>query len=374
MRVVHLADHMGYGGTVPHGLTKYLLMVLPRLAAAGHEVSAIFLREPHECGTELTRQGVGVQFLSAGRYDPLLPLRLSKAVMALNPDLVHATQVQSIMLARVLKVMGHRWPLVVHLHGLDRIGQPFRFINHRLPQPVTALCVSEAAKGPGETQFGLDPARLRTFYNAFDAAGFAASVKPGDAASLRAELGIPAEAPVVGLAGRFFALKANDRLVAVMPEILRQVPDAHAIFAGDGELRAPCEALATQLGVRERTHFLGHRGDVARITAACDVLTNTSPADNFPYTALEAYALARPVVGYRSGGMPELVNEGVTGFLAAPDDHAGFAAQIVRCLKDPQLRARLGAAGQAFVARFSIEGHVAEMLRLYDEIGRAKKS
>jgi len=356
---------MGYGGKVPHGMTTYLVIVLPLVRAAGHEVMACFLREPHDSARDLERQGVATRFINARRYDPTIPFKVAQVIREFKPDLVHATQVQAVAVARLLRGFGFRYSLLLHMHNLDVLPAPLRWANHCLPQPEQALCVSKAAMGPAITEFGLATRVVRVFYNAFDAARFGA-IGPEEGLQVRAELGIPAQAPVVGRAARFCLDKANDRLVRVMPEILRRVPDAHAILAGDGEERPGCEALARELGVAERTHFMGHRTDVARIVDACDVMTVTSPADTYPYAALEAYALGKPVIGYRAGGMPELVQHDVTGFLAEPDDHLAFARFIAQCLVDRPLRERLGAGGREFVRRFTIEGHVRELLDIYD--------
>jgi glycosyltransferase involved in cell wall biosynthesis len=363
VRILHLADHMGYGDTVPHGMTTYLLIVLPRVRAAGHELMACFLRGPHNSGRELQRQGIPTRFLNTRRYDPTIPMRVARIIGEFKPDLVHATQVQAVAVARLLRGMRARYPLLLHMHNLDVLPAPLRWVNHHLPQPELALCVSKAAMGPAIEQFGLAPQVLRVFYNAFDGARFADN---GTGGRVREELGIAPAAPVVGRAARFCVDKANDRLVRAMPEVLRRVPDAHAILAGDGPERADCEALARGLGVAERTHFLGHRTDVARVVAACDVMTVTSPEDTYPYAALEAYALAKPVIGYRAGGMPELVEPHVTGLLAEPDDHLAFAEHIAHCLADRSLSVRLGAAGKEFVKRFTIDVHVRDLLDIYE--------
>ncbi len=364
MRVLHLADHMGYGGTVPHGMTTYLLAVLPGVRAAGNEVKAVFLREPHTSARDLEKEGVSTGFVDAKRFDPTIPMKVASIIKEFKPDLVHATQVQAVLVARLLRGMGAKYSLVLHMHNLDVLSAPLRFVNHRLPQPEFALCVSKAAMGPAISQFGLKPEVCQVFYNAFDASRFA-DIGPAEAAQVRVELGIPADAPVVGRAARFFRDKANDRLVRAMPEILKAVPAAHAILAGDGEERPMCEALAAELGVTHRTHFLGHRTDMARVTSACDVLTITSPADTFPYATLEAYAVGKPVIGYRAGGMPEMVQDGVTGYLAEPDDHQGFAQHIARCLADPALCAQLALGARNFVSQFTIDKHVADLLGVY---------
>jgi glycosyltransferase involved in cell wall biosynthesis len=96
--------------------------------------------------------------------------------------------------------------------------------------------------------------------------------------------------------------------------------------------------------------FLGRRDDVADLLAACDVFVLPSRREGLGVAALEAMALARPVVASRVGGLAEAVEDGRTGLLVGPGDTAALAAALARLLREPELRARLGAAGPARVA------------------------
>lgn len=368
MRILHLADHMGYGGRVPHGMTTYLLLVLPRVRAAGHEVAAAFLREPHRSAMELEQQGVRTHFMDSARWNPLLLLSVARLIRKFNPDVVHATQVQAVLIARALKALGFRFRLVVHMHNLDRIPGALRWINRKLPQPEVALCVSRPTMKTAEREYGIDAARLRVFPNAFDAAAFLSS-GAGPQLDLRAELDLPASALVVGRVARFHVDKGNDRLVRAMRRIIEAVPQAVAVFAGDGPERQRCEAMGRQLGIADRLRFLGHRADIARIVAGCDVMTITSPAEPFGYVALEAFALGKPVIGFRAGGLPEVVTHEVDGLLAMADDETEFANLVVTALSQPALRARLATAARLAIERFSISEHVAALLAVYTRAG-----
>jgi len=170
---------------------------------------------------------------------------------------------------------------------------------------------------------------------------------------------------LIGRVARFHPDKANDRLVRAMPRILAKVPSAIAVFAGDGPERPRCESLARELGVSNQVRFLGHRDDIARLVAACELMTVTSPAEPFGFVALEAFAMGKPVVGFAAGGLPEVVTDDVDGLLAPRDDEAGFADRIVQLLLDAQLRARLSAAARRSIERFSIPRHIEALLAVY---------
>jgi glycosyltransferase involved in cell wall biosynthesis len=142
----------------------------------------------------------------------------------------------------------------------------------------------------------------------------------------------------------------------------------HVDVYGDGSARGALERRAQQLGVDVTFH--GHvPGAPARVLETADVVVVPSRAENLPMAALEAMAAALPVVGTRVGGVPELVEDGVTGFVVPPDDAPAMAAAIAKILADDSLRVAMGKAGAARVAdRFSGDGAARRHVVLYEEL------
>jgi glycosyltransferase involved in cell wall biosynthesis len=135
-------------------------------------------------------------------------------------------------------------------------------------------------------------------------------------------------------------------------------------LAGDGPLRDEVRALASPLGDRFTT--LGARSDAATVLAAADLVLLTSRAEGTPNVLLEAQMLGVPVVATRVGGVADAVDDGRTGILCAPDDASGLRDAVLQLLRDDMLRARLGAAGPAWVAsRFSVDAMVNATDSLY---------
>jgi glycosyltransferase involved in cell wall biosynthesis len=124
---------------------------------------------------------------------------------------------------------------------------------------------------------------------------------------------------------------------------------------------------ASELGVADRVFFLGSRDNVPEILDALDVLIHCPTApEPFGRALAEAMAAARPVVAADCGGIPEIVRDGETGYLVRPRDIGGFAARVVRLLRDPELRARLGTAGRRRAeALFGVETHATRVLEAY---------
>lgn len=184
-----------------------------------------------------------------------------------------------------------------------------------------------------------------------------------------AELGVPADVPVVGEVARLCEVKGQRVLI----DALAQLPGVHTVLVGDdleagGAFRAALERQAEELGVRDRVVFTGYRPS-GPILAGIDIFVLPSFVEGLPLTVLEAMAHSKPVVASAVGGTPEAVVEGETGLLVPPRDPDRLAGAIRRLVDDPELARRLGAAGRSRVAeRFSVEAMTTRVLEIYDDI------
>jgi glycosyltransferase involved in cell wall biosynthesis len=214
---------------------------------------------------------------------------------------------------------------------------------------------------------GFPAGKVHAVLNAIDAAAWDPSLDP---APVRRELGLPASAPVLVSVSRLFHWKGHADLLRALALVHRDVPEARLVVVGGeyppgGRYTDEMRALAAQLGVADRVLFTGHRPDVARLLAAADVYAMPSFEEPFGLVYLEAMAMRRPVVALASGGVPEVVVHGETGLLSAPGDLPALAAHLVTVLRDPDLRARMGAAGRRRVeTRFTPERMAREAERV----------
>jgi glycosyltransferase involved in cell wall biosynthesis len=155
----------------------------------------------------------------------------------------------------------------------------------------------------------------------------------------------------VAFVGRLDPVKGALLLIEAMAEVLKTHPDATLTLAGDGPARAPAEARAKALGVSGSVHFAGFlaQGQVAELLSTSDMLVLPSFAEGLPVVYMEALASRIPVVASRVAGVPELVEDGVTGYTVPPGDVATLADRMSRLMADPAAARRMGEAGRKAV-------------------------
>ena len=211
----------------------------------------------------------------------------------------------------------------------------------------------------------------RVYYGITPDAGAATAAR----AAIRAEFGVPAEAPLLLTVGRLDPQKGHLDLLAALRRVVAALPTVQLIIAGapqqasaDYEQAIRAAAAAPELSTL--VHWAGHRDDVPDLLAACDIVVQPSHWEGFGLVLVEAMAARRPVVATAVSAIPEVIRDGETGLLVPPHDSHALARALLRLCGDPERRARLGAAGAARVqAHFTAERMVRETLAVYAEAG-----
>jgi glycosyltransferase involved in cell wall biosynthesis len=193
--------------------------------------------------------------------------------------------------------------------------------------------------------------------------------------TFRDEFGIPEGVPVVGVVARLEAEKGHRTLIDAWPVVLASHPEAWLLIVGEGSERNSLEAQAATLGISDRIVFTGRREDVPAVTAALDIAVLPSYREAQGLSVLEAMALSRPVVASNVGGIPEMIEEGISGLMVPPGDCDALAGAIVRLLSDHPLADMLARRGHDLVhERFCIELMTSSIENLYDEIALKLRS
>jgi glycosyltransferase involved in cell wall biosynthesis len=361
--VMILADHFGYADGVRHGVTTYLLHVLPLLAAAGVEMTVCFLRAPHAAAADLHALGIRPVFFDAGKWDPTVALRIAGLARHRGVRLLHATGVKGTLAARIAaRLTGAR--TLLHMHDLNDPGA-LSVAQRLAAQPTdAAVCVSQAVCELAVRRYHVRPERVCVARNGIPLE-LLRDAGADTRSRVRAELGIEPGQPVLASVGRLHPVKGHRALLSMLPAIVRSCPRALLLVVGDGPERAACEHLAGSLGMTRHVRFLGRRADVPRLLSAIDLVLMPSHSEGLGLAAIEGLAAARPVIAFAVGGLPEVVVDGLNGRLVPPGDCEAFAQAVIDTLADPARRASYARGAAASAQGFSIELHVQRLIDCY---------
>jgi len=194
-----------------------------------------------------------------------------------------------------------------------------------------------------------------------------------DRGKLRSELGLNGKDKLVGIVARLVPIKAHEVFLEAAVRVRDAEPSTTFLIVGDGERRDELEAMAHDLGLQRSIRFLGWRGDMRSVYADLDVVALCSNNEGSPVALIEALAAARPVVSTRVGGVPNVVEDGVSGLLVPPRDPEALADGILSVLRNPDKAAAFGQAGRGAVyPRHASSRLVADVERLYLDLAREK--
>lgn len=192
--------------------------------------------------------------------------------------------------------------------------------------------------------------------------------QPSGGDRVRAELGIPATAPLVVQVSCFKPQKAPERFVALAAALAPRFPEAHFLLVGDGELRVRLEALTQEAGLAGRLHLPGWRRDVPAVLDAATVVTLTSRFEGLPRAVVEALAARRPVVAMSVDGVREVLRDGLNGVAVAPGDVLAMIEHVGGLLADPRRRAELAAHAGDRLEEFDRATMVRQQEELYGRL------
>lgn len=341
MRLMQLLAGAGRGGA-----EEFFVHTVLAFQRAGFEQEVAIRRDAERAG-RLRGAGVPTRELRFGSpaWDHYTPLALRAAVRRFRPDVAMSWMSRA----------SRHIPRGDHVN-VARLGGYYPIKHYR---KIDHFVVIAPAIGAHLERQGVRPERIHLIPS-FPGT---ASLPPLD----RAELGTPAEAPLVVTAGRLHRNKGFDTFL----EALAAVPGAYAWIAGSGPDEAALRELAARLGIEDRVRFLGWRRDVAALYASADVFVCPSRHEPFGRVVLEAWAHGAPLVTTDADGPAWLVTPERDAIVTPVDDVGAMAAAIARVLDDPALRDRLRRAGRETQQAHYSEARMVERFReLFEALTR----
>ena len=328
------------------------------------------LRPPHDLADEIRALGVPVHCLEAGRPRAFLAgaWRLRALLDNYDVRILH-TQLFAADLVGRLARLGRRGPILIttlQSSVYERATEYLYSARRRLLDGFSArllndgfVAVSAFVKDSAVRNLGLRADRVRVIYNSVEPDRMR-SPDPAGVKRLRRELGVQPHDRLVLTVGRLDPPKGHRFLLSALVAVRREVPAVTLLVVGEGPSRAELGAQARALGLADHVRFAGARAEIPEIFALADVFVLPTLSEGLPVTLLEALAAGVPAVASRIGPVEEVVEDGLTGFLAAPGSSNALASAILRVLNDPAEAKAVGDRGRAlaegqFSARRSAE-------------------
>src|SRR5579863_871186 len=352
------------------------------LAASGHEVHFISYSQPFR----LTGRDQGIFYhevpvssyplFEFPPYDLALASRMAEVAEFNGLDLLHVHyaiphSVSALLARQMLAVRGRRLPFVTTLHGtditlvgLDRSYLPIT--RYAIQESDGVTSISQYLKTKTVEDFGIErPIEVITNFVNCDV--YTPYTEEGIRAEARRRFARPDEAILIHLSN-FRPVKRVVDAVGVFARVAREIP-AQLILVGDGPDRSAAEWLAHDLGIADKIHFLGKQDRVNELLPLADLMLMPSQLESFGLAALESMACKVPAIATRVGGVPELIDHGVTGLLYEVGDVEGMAAGALGLLQDrDRLEKMRDEARKTARSRFCATLVLPQYVRYYEQM------
>ena len=355
------------------------------LAAMGHEVHFISYSQPFRLSGRddgITYHEVPVSsypLFEFPPYDLALASRMAEVAEFCSLDLLHVHyaiphSVSALLARQMLATRGRRLPFVTTLHGtditlvgLDRSYLPIT--RYAIEQSDGVTCISNYLKEETIKHFGATR-EIEVIPNFVNCDVYLPIMDQAARATARRRLAKPEEAILMHLSN-FRPVKRVVDVVKVFARVASELP-AQLVLVGDGPDRSAAEWLAHDLGIHSRVHFLGKQDRVNELLPLADLMLMPSEQESFGLAALEAMACKVPSIATRVGGVPELIDDGVTGLLYPVGDVDAMARGSLSLLRDRnRLEAMREAGRKTAQKRFCSSLVVPRYVRYYEQVLKA---
>jgi glycosyltransferase involved in cell wall biosynthesis len=362
MRILHTESSMGMGGQ------EYRVL----LEAQGMEMRGHVVVVAAPQGSQLAllaqERGLQVKTTTSGNrgWMTLIPVYL-RMMKQYGIDVVNTHGSLDSWTASIAGRISSRRPIIIRTrHKSTPVSRSMRhrLLYGRLPHVVTTT--GEAVRQELIRRNGLSPSRVISIPTGVDLERF--HPKPPDA-SLRKSLGIGSQGPLVGAVTFLRPEKGMEVLIEAVRLLRKTIPTVECLIVGEGGEKATLATRIRELGLEHCVHLVGFRQDIPALLTLLDVVVIPSFEEGLPQGLTQALAMERPVVASAVGGVPEVVQDGVTGLLVPPRNPAILSEKIAFLLHHPSSGARMGQKGrQVIQERYSMESMLAETEHVYHRL------
>lgn len=306
------------------------------------------------------------------KYDIWSLWRLSRFLLSRRPDILYIFDFRNVLFIGRLAAKLARTPIVViasHKMNFRNSGRSYGWRLDRLLMSFTdhVIAAANVHRRSLIENDGIKPNMVTAIHNGIQLSRLDEDLK---SVITKKDLDIPEDSKIVGTVARLSPEKSQDILLDAAFMVIREVPNTHFVFVGDGPERLKLEAKAASMELGEHIHFLGFRTKVASIVKLFNVFTLSSTSTElFSAATLEAMALGVPVVVTDIGSMSEMIVPGVTGYLVPPRQANELADKILELLLCPQKARQMGDQARKHVAdNFTAEREIRQVESLFESL------
>lgn len=366
VRVLQVMDKFAMRGAPIHGAAKVLLTWWPAFENSEYPLTICVLRG-HEGGIdEFNHIGADVIDLDRHKIDPRTILDLVRIIKRDEIRIIHLHGYGATTFGRIAaRICGI--PAIVHEHMTEEKIPVSQSVADFVLSPLTtkAVAISNAVADFMVDKRFIARNKTEVLYNSI-APSIGRADATNDRKRLIEELGIPGDRSIVGIVGRLDPVKGHTFFLDAAKQVLEKTRQAQFVILGAGDLHDDLVEKSKQLGIDQHVSFLGHRRNIEEIVSLFDVYVSSSLEEGLGIANIEAMALRRPIVATRVGGVPELIDDGVSGILVPPKDPDSIARSILDILGDDELAVKLGEnAARQYKERFELSAIARNLRHIY---------
>lgn len=356
LSVLHLDTERGWRGG-----ERQALWLAEALARRGHR-SVVAARPREPLAERAAKAGLQVEPCSPRfEFDPVAVLALRAVIRRRRVQIVHAHTGHAVALA-ALATLGTEAKTVV-TRRVDfklRANVGSRWIYGR----AAAIIAISKAVARALVESGIREDRIAIIPSGVDLTRIFSRAAP----ETLAELGVPTGAPLVVQVSQLVGHKDPLTFVRAIAEARKRVPNVRALLVGDGHLRPAVEGEVARLGLTDVLRVTGYRTDADSLLSAADVVTLSSREEGLGTVVLDAMSMGKPIAATAGGGIPETVQQGVSGLLSPVGDAMQLGSDIAAILTDPALASRLSEGARNRAKDFSVERTAELTLAVYGRL------
>lgn len=295
---------------------------------------------------------------------------LTRIIKAHNIRIVHSHKTGSSFWGGIMGTLNGVQATIAHVHGKGNDWKTSVTEKASAGLSDKIITVSEFERKRLIEMQGISASKIVTIYNGINSLNYQS--EPNIEA--KSNLGVDPRNSIIGISAELRIEKRHEVLLRAANEVLRDHDNVYVLIIGDGERRKLLEQLAGDLGIAGRCIFAGFRKDVARLLSIIDIGVLCSEREALPVTLLEYMASGKPIIATRVGGVPEVVHDGLNGFLVEAGDHKALAQRINLLLADREMALRMGKNGLSMVKQHFTEHTMMQQIEnLYSETLASKK-